>query len=46
MGLRIGDEIDVITNLNKGQLAIAVDQKRYALGRGLAQKIMVEPIKS
>ena len=46
MGLRIGDEIDVITNLNKGQLAIAVDQKRYVLGRGLAQKVLVEPIKS
>ncbi|MFC1812052.1 transcriptional repressor [Thermodesulfobacteriota bacterium] len=46
MGLRLGDEIDVITNLNKGQLAIAVDQKRYVLGRGLAQKILVEPIKN
>ncbi|MFC1488479.1 transcriptional repressor [Thermodesulfobacteriota bacterium] len=46
MGLRLGDEIDVITNLNKGQLAIAVDEKRYVLGRGLAQKILVEPIKN
>lgn len=46
MGLRLGDEIHVITNLNKGQLAIAVDQKRYVLGRGLAQKILVEPIKN
>jgi Fur family ferric uptake transcriptional regulator len=46
MGLRLGDEIDVIINLNKGQLAIAVDQKRYVLGRGLAQKILVEPIKN
>jgi Fur family ferric uptake transcriptional regulator len=46
MGLRLGDEIDVITNLNKGQLAIGVDRKRYVLGRGLAQKILVELIKS
>lgn len=46
MGLRIGDKIDVITNLGKGQLVVAVDYKRYGLGRGLAKKILVEPIKS
>jgi len=43
MGLRIGDEIEVITNPGKGQLVIAVDLKRYVLGRGQAQKIMVMP---
>jgi Fur family ferric uptake transcriptional regulator len=42
MGLRVGDRIEVITNDGQGQLAIAVDLKRYALGRGLAQKIVVE----
>jgi Fur family ferric uptake transcriptional regulator len=42
MGLRIGDRIDVITNLNKGQLVIALDFKRLVLGRGLAEKIMVQ----
>ena len=42
MGLRIGDEIDVITNLNQGQLVIAVQNRRLVLGRGLAQKIMVK----
>jgi Fur family ferric uptake transcriptional regulator len=46
MGLRLGDEIEVITNNSQGQLAIAADYKRYVLGRGLAQKILVEPIKS
>ena len=46
MGLRIGDEIDVITNIDQGQLAVAVDCKRFVLGRGLAQKILVELIKS
>lgn len=46
MGLRVGDKIDVITNLGKGQLIVAVDYKRYVLGRGLAKKILVEPIKS
>jgi Fur family ferric uptake transcriptional regulator len=43
MGLRIGDQIEVITNLNKGQLVIASDFKRLVIGRGLAQKIMVRP---
>lgn len=45
MGLRIGDPIEVITNQNKGQVVIAADFKRYALGRGLAEKIMVEPVR-
>ncbi|UCG05637.1 MAG: transcriptional repressor [Desulfobacterales bacterium] len=45
MGLRLGDEIEVITNHNQGQIAVAVDFKRYVLGRGLAQKILVEPLK-
>jgi len=44
MGLRIGDQIDVVTNISKGQLVIAVEGKRYALGRGLAQKILVQPV--
>lgn len=42
MGLRIDDEIEVVTNNNMGQMVIAVDFKRYVLGRGLAQKILVE----
>jgi Fur family ferric uptake transcriptional regulator len=45
MGLRIGDKIDIITNLNKGQVVIAVDYNRYVLGRGLAEKILVEPVR-
>jgi len=43
MGLRKGDKIEVITNNGQGQLAVAVDLKRYVLGRGLAEKITVEP---
>jgi Fur family ferric uptake transcriptional regulator len=42
MGLRQGDALEVITNNGQGQLAVSVDLKRYALGRGLAQKIIVE----
>lgn len=45
MGLRIGDVVDVVTNISKGQLVIAVDRKRYVIGRGLAKKILVEPVK-
>jgi Fur family ferric uptake transcriptional regulator len=41
MGLRIGDEIEIITNVNKGQMVVAVDFKRLVIGRGLAQKIQV-----
>ncbi len=44
MGLRVGDEIEVITNINSGQVVVALDYSRYALGRGLAEKIMVKPI--
>jgi len=43
MGLRPGDVVDVITNLNDGQIVVALEGKRYALGRGLAQKIIVKP---
>jgi Fur family ferric uptake transcriptional regulator len=46
MGLRIGDQITVVTNLNKGQMVIAVDYNRYVLGRGLSEKILVEPVRS
>jgi len=44
MGLRIGDQVEIITNLNQGQLVVAVGFNRYVLGRGLAQKILVEPV--
>lgn len=42
MGLRQGDEIEVITNNGQGQVVIAVEFQRYALGKGLAQKILVQ----
>jgi Fur family ferric uptake transcriptional regulator len=45
MGLRIGDTIEIITNQNKGQMVVASDFKRFALGRGLAEKIRVEPLR-
>ncbi len=45
MGLRRGDTIEVITSQGHGQFVIAVESKRYILGRGMAQKIMVELIR-
>ena len=45
MGLRIGDSIEMITNQNKGQVVIAADFNRYALGYGLAEKILVESVR-
>jgi Fur family ferric uptake transcriptional regulator len=45
MGLRLGDEVEVISNNSQGQMVIAADYKRYVLGRGLAEKILFEPIK-
>jgi len=46
MGLRIGDQLEVISNNGYGQLAVAADCSRYVLGRGLAQKIVVESLDS
>lgn len=42
MGLRLGDKLEVITNQNQGQLVIAADAKRYIIGRGMAEKILVQ----
>ncbi|MBW1740467.1 MAG: transcriptional repressor [Deltaproteobacteria bacterium] len=43
IGLRRGDEVEVITNSGEGQLVVAVNSTRLALGRGIARKIMVKP---
>lgn len=42
MGLRIGDQVEIITNFGQGKIVIAVDYNRYVLGRGIARKIMVK----
>ena len=43
MGVRVGDEVEVITNIQRGQVVLAVDFKRLVLGQGLAEKIQVTP---
>lgn len=44
MGLRVDDELEIITNYGKGQVVVAAGNQRYVLGRGLSRKIIVEPI--
>ena len=44
MGLRPGDKIQVITNHHKGQMVIALNDNRFVIGRGLAEKILVQPL--
>ena len=46
MGLRLEDEIEVVTNNGRGQLVVAANYKRFVIGRGLAEKIIVQPPKS
>ncbi len=43
MGLRVGDSIEVITNISEGQIAVSIGNRRLVLGRGLSQKIIVRP---
>jgi Fur family ferric uptake transcriptional regulator len=43
LGLRKGDEVEVITNNGHGQLVVAVNATRLAMGRGVAGKILVKP---
>jgi len=42
MGMRVGDALRVVTNNGKGRLVVALDQKRYVLGREMARKILVQ----
>ncbi|RLB41494.1 MAG: Fur family transcriptional regulator [Deltaproteobacteria bacterium] len=43
MGLRRGDSLEIISNDGRGRLILAHDCTRLALGRGMAQKILVSP---
>lgn len=44
MGLKIGDEIEVMSNGFGGQVVIASGDTRLVIGSGMAQKIWVEPM--
>jgi len=41
MGLRIGDQLEVISNDGHGRLILGHECTRLAMGRGIAQKILV-----
>jgi Fur family ferric uptake transcriptional regulator len=41
MGLRPGDRIEIINNTGRGRVILGHDHMRLALGRGVAQKIVV-----
>jgi len=44
MGLTPGEKVWVVQSDHSGPLLIAVRGSRLALGRGMAHKIMVEPV--
>ena len=41
MGLRPGDLIQIINNAGRGRIILAQGPTRLAIGRGMAEKIMV-----
>ena len=43
MGLKIGDLIEIVSNGFGGQVVIAIGENRLILGKGMAEKIRVQP---
>ena len=43
LGLNLGREVDVLQN-NRGLIIVGVNGGRIALGRGISQKVLAEPI--
>jgi Fur family ferric uptake transcriptional regulator len=41
MGLRVGDQVEIINNAGHGRIILGHDCTRLAVGRGIAKKIMV-----
>ena len=44
LGLRVGDQIEVVSNGFGGQVVIAVGENRLVIGNGMAQKIWVDAL--
>jgi Fur family transcriptional regulator, ferric uptake regulator len=44
MGLREGEQVDVITNSHQGQVVLAIGYNRLSIGQGLARKVLVRPV--
>lgn len=43
MGLNLGREVEVLQN-NRGLIIVGINGGRVALGRGISQKILTEPV--
>ena len=43
LGLNLGQEVEVLQN-NRGLIIVGVNGGRIALGRGITQKILAEPV--
>ena len=43
MGLNLGREVEVIRN-NRGLIIVGINGGRVALGRGISQKILTQPV--
>ena len=44
MGLSTGMEVKVITSIERGPIILSVKDSRLAIGRGMAEKIIVEKV--
>ncbi len=45
MGLNLGREVEILQN-NRGLIIVGINGGRVALGKGISQKILVEPVVS
>jgi Fe2+ transport system protein FeoA len=43
LGLNMGQEVEILQN-NRGLIIIGINGGRVALGRGISQKILAEPV--
>jgi len=44
MGLTVGSEVESLISRGSGPIVVAVRQTRLALGRGVANRVLVEPV--
>ncbi|MEW6659966.1 MAG: FeoA domain-containing protein [Thermodesulfobacteriota bacterium] len=43
LGLNLGREVDILQN-NRGLIIVGLNGGRVALGRGISQKVLTEPV--
>lgn len=46
MGLTVGSEVQSLISRGRGPIVVAVRHTRLALGRGIAERVMVEPVEA